>query len=92
MSLPKPCKQHDFPEGARYCIQCGAEVIQAATGRTERLSIEARALFGDGDLYVTREEYFELQKNYRAIVAWLPWQDEPHSVMCFLGRNIVVQD
>lgn len=38
MSLPKPCRQHDIPEGAHYCIQCGAEVTQVATGRTERLT------------------------------------------------------
>jgi hypothetical protein len=30
-----PCQEHDIPEGARFCIQCGKPV--AAEGKTERL-------------------------------------------------------
>ena len=33
--MTTPCRVHDIPDGARYCIRCGAAI--AAEGRTERL-------------------------------------------------------
>lgn len=29
MTSSAPCKEHDAPDGARYCIQCGAEMTRA---------------------------------------------------------------
>lgn len=85
VSLQQPCKVHDFPDGARFCIQCGAEETRAL--QTIRLSLEERALSGDGDLYVTREEYIQIQTDYRTAVFFA---DEPTTF--FLGRRIIVQD
>lgn len=80
--------QHDIPEGARYCIQCGAPV--AATGRTERLepmSLEDRALSGDGDFYVTPEELYQVQCNVFTHVLYTP---EP--IVTIFGRRVIVRD
>lgn len=84
------CDTHDIPDGAQHCIQCGAVV--APEGRTERLSVRDRALSGDGDLYVTREEYYELLSDYHTYVAICEPSSDGAPITRYFGRTLIIAE
>lgn len=86
----QPCQTHDIPEGAQYCIECGAP--RAAEGRTTRLTLEDRALSGEGDLYVTKAEYESLLCDYRTAVYVYEGNINQVTVTRFFGRTVIVSE
>ena len=77
---------HDqLPDGAAFCVECGAPVRPAVTGPTQRLSEPPQPR------YVSREEYNGILRDFRTLVVF----DMEHVnavAVYLLGQQIICEE
>jgi hypothetical protein len=97
-----------LPVDARFCIECSAEQANTgATERLHKIlvtgltyegdtrqpqSLEERALYGEGDLLVTRAEYYKILQDYRTYVFVYEGDSESVRITRYMGRNIIIAE